>query len=146
MCICVCILHFTNVKCCSAIWYFASACISDLNFCMILSLNSPDYLLLDVFKDQTVSRCHEDSKIRLKACSGWECWNLELNISDSFSGCTISFLMITFRMRSKINKVRYDMKFIIDRVKKKLFALHVQHYAPNYNNDASCQPSFKQQI
>lgn len=54
----------------SAIWYLTSDYISDLDFCMMLSLNSPDYLLLDVFKDETDSSCHEESKIRLKVCSG----------------------------------------------------------------------------
>lgn len=58
------------MKCISPIWYFASACISDLYFYMILSLNALDYVLLDVLKDEAVSCCHKDSKIRLKGCSG----------------------------------------------------------------------------
>lgn len=51
----MCILHFTDVKFCHATWYFASAWISDIDFYMMLSLNSPDYLLLHVFKDETDS-------------------------------------------------------------------------------------------
>lgn len=39
----------------SDMWYFASAWISDIDFYMMLSLNSPDYLLLHVFKDETDS-------------------------------------------------------------------------------------------
>lgn len=65
-----------------------------LCFYMMLSLNSPDYVLLDVFKDEAVSSCHKDSKIRSKACS----------------------------------------------------ALHTQQRTHNYNSDASCQISFKQQV
>lgn len=89
-------MYFTDVKFYSDMWYFASAWISDIDFYMMLSLNSPDYLLLHVFKDETDSWCHEYSKIRVKACSEWEYWNQDLNTRDHFSGCTISFLIITF--------------------------------------------------
>lgn len=41
--------------------------------------------------------------------------------------------------------VRYHVKFVIDRVKKELFAFQVQHFTCNSNINA-CQPSYKQQI
>lgn len=49
-------------------------------------------------------------------------------------------------MESQINKVRYDIKFNIDRVKIKLFALHTQQCTHNCNSDVSCQISFKQHV
>lgn len=126
MCICMCILHFKNVKYHSAIWYLTSDYISDLDFCMMLSLNSPDYLLLDeVFKDETLSWCHEESKIRLKVCSGWECCNLELNIRNNVSGCTISFSDGNVsRIKSKIDLPRWGVVWNLSLIESERNYLH----------------------
>lgn len=48
----------------------------------MLKLNSQDCLMMNVFKDETVSQCHENSRNKIEDFSGWECWNLELNIRE----------------------------------------------------------------
>lgn len=44
-----------------------------LEICTMLNLNSQDYLMMDVFKDETVSQCPENSRNKIEDFSGWEC-------------------------------------------------------------------------